>query len=206
MDTIGPNTLVTPQVLEELRFKLGLTVTDFCWLFGLSMPTWSLVRSQANEDPINDPAVALLARWLDKFPHLCPVPKSMKPEEAYQIINSVRPITKKEFGVALGREASAGYRWIKLNGSVPPVLDRILYILIGQIDYAQEEGDQEEAERLLSEWMRMTENEARLRGVHNIWQSGNWNKKPKPRRPSAEEAEKPMKARRPSDRGAGADA
>ena len=89
---------VTGHDLEDLREKLALSVTDLCWLFGLSMPNWGKIK-KAGPEPVKDPAVALLARFLDSYPEACPIPR---PPEPGDVAERLPELSRKTLGIALG--------------------------------------------------------------------------------------------------------
>ncbi len=117
---------VTGHDLEDLREKLALSVTDLCWLFGLSMPNWGKIK-KAGPEPVKDPAVALLARFLDSYPEACPIPR---PPEPGDVAERLPELSRKTLGIALGREASAGYRWVVQGGRTSPILNRLLLMVL----------------------------------------------------------------------------
>lgn len=157
---------VTGHDLEDLREKLALSVTDLCWLFGLSMPNWGKIK-KAGADPVKDPAVALLARYLDAHPEACPIPRSPEPGE---VAERLPELSRKTLGIALGREASAGYRWVVQGGRTSPILNRLLLILSMHLD--------ENGSRGWQDWQTLVSTEAGARGINNIWRSGSWRQRP----------------------------
>ena len=158
---------VTGHDLEDLREKLALSVTDLCWLFGLSMPNWGKIK-KAGPEPVKDPAVALLARFLDSYPEACPIPR---PPEPGDVAERLPELSRKTLGIALGREASAGYRWVVQGGRTSPILNRLLLILSIHLD---EQG----TSKAWQEWHSLVSTEATARGIENIWRSGSWRHKP----------------------------
>jgi len=172
---------ITGNDLEDLRRILGISVTDLTFLFGFSMPQWGRVKKAANS-PVRDPAVALLVRWWLKHPETCPIHQAPSPTFVRDSINDALarnkkdgdnasapgPISKKDFGLSFGREMSAGYRWTRDNGRLPPVLNRLLTIAQEQIN--------RNPETFWEEWIELVEEEAGARGIDDLWTEGNWHK------------------------------
>jgi len=159
---IPKNRPVIGHDLEDLREKLALSVTDLCWLFGLSMPNWGKLKRDG-ENPVKDPAVALLARFLDQHPEFCPIPRHPDPME---IAEMMPDLSRKTLGIALGREASAGYRWVVQGGRTSPILNRLMLVLSQRYHKSNQSAWQD--------WQTMVQVEAEARGIDNIWKSGSW--------------------------------
>lgn len=159
---IPANRPVIGHDLEDLREKLALSVTDLCWLFGLSMPNWGKIKREG-EKPVKDPAVALLTRFLDQYPEFCPIPRHPDPNEIAEMMPG---LSRKTLGIALGREASAGYRWVVQGGRTSPILNRLMLVLSQRMNQTSTQA--------WRDWQEMVQVEARARGVSNIWKSGSW--------------------------------
>lgn len=159
---IPSNRPVIGHDLEDLREKLALSVTDLCWLFGLSMPNWGKIKRDGDK-PVKDPAVALLARFLDQYPEYCPIPRHPTPQEVADLMPE---LSRKTLGIALGREASAGYRWVVQGGRTSPILNRLMLALSQRLGRHHKDA--------WREWQKMVATEAEARGVENIWKSGSW--------------------------------
>lgn len=156
---------VTGHDLEDLREKLALSVTDLCWLFGLSMPNWGKIK-KAGDQPVKDPAIALLTRFLDAYPEACPIPR---PPEPGDVVERLPAASRKSMSIALGREASAGYRWVVQGGRTSPILNRLLLMLNTRLDAMGDEA--------WVEWQDMVTTEASARGIEDIWRHGSWRAK-----------------------------
>ena len=158
---------VTGTDLMDLRARFGLSVGDFLSLMGLSVPQWTRIRREMDE-PVYDPAVALLARYLDANPNHPMIPRRPSAEDLYRRLDGLLDggLSKKEFGLALGREASGGYRWLVQGGKMPPVLLQILEAL--EIDVS------EQGAGAWQEWRATAEREAAARGIGDIWKEGQW--------------------------------
>jgi hypothetical protein len=169
-----------------LRVKLELSTTSFIWLFGLSMYNYCKMKSVKEEDrdpetgllpcqePIQDPSICILARWLDEHPEDCPIPRHPSPADIFQRLNDsphgvakLDKVSKKEFGLVLGREASAGYRWVVQGKETPPALSRLLLILDKRTSGP---GDTRAWEDLKA----VTKQEAVSRGVGDLFSQGSW--------------------------------
>lgn len=194
---IDHNTPITGAVLEDLREHLGLTTTDFAWMFGLVMYKWTQMKSTdekkrnpttgllpANDPSLVDPSVALYARWLFRHPDAVPIPRLPDVTEVFNNLNDHRraegkpEIPRKSLALAMGRESSAGYRWMMQSSNPPPGVQRIGKAIQDRIE-ADGSAD------VWDEWCQVVDEEARVRGIDNVWRVGNWQK---PERRAAGEA------------------
>ena len=174
---IPTNRPVIGQDLDDVRQAYGLSVADACWLFGLSITKWSqMVRgSEENPDapnePIKDPTLALLIRFLDTFNDVEAVPSLPTAEEMFELLNSSKSTPKKEMSILLGSEETATYRWTELGTRQPPAVGRLMYFLrlklLGcsttqRIDF-------------MSKWESIVRIEGTARGVDDVFKAGSWN-------------------------------
>jgi hypothetical protein len=184
--SIPTSEAVTPAMLENLRKKLGLSVTDFCWCFCLSLPAWNKMKKYDPDngiftlhEKVADPAIALYARLLDKRPEICPLPRQVSARDLFDTLKQLKgDFTKKELATMIGRESSSGYRWIEQTGKMPPILQRIGRMLMDNIKEALSVGDHDLAERVLNEWMLIVAEESKARNISNVMALGNWNREP----------------------------
>jgi hypothetical protein len=126
---LSPSKPVTGRDLNLLRTRLGgLTVTDACWLFGMQRNRWYKVVKSA--EPLDDISLVLVARTLDAFPELCPIKPAARPDWMFQWLKQVNPnLDQRTFALLLGREKSAGHRWLKLGSSVSPKIARLFSLM-----------------------------------------------------------------------------
>ncbi len=173
MALLPKDTPVTGQDLDALRGKLGLSVADMCWVFGFSMNRWgSTVRKNAVK-PLPNQSEEILARLLDEYVELCPVPKMPDPREFFEHLKAIDPgMNRKRFGILLGREASTGYRWITKSGRPSPVLERIAFIVSRLLDDKRHTSDKRQ---VIAEWEALVRLVAGVRGIEgDILRTGRW--------------------------------
>lgn len=176
---------VRGEDLDALRDALGLSTSDACWLYGLSMPAWTKIakRDDPKEElhgarkPLANVTLALLVRVLQKYPEMCPVMPAPSAEEVFNTIAQSQPeIDRKRMAIMFGCEASSGYRWLTTNSDLGPVLVRLYKMFMR---YHEETKDSlRKGEKLIKDWEKMVEAEAEARGVTNVFSRGRW--KPKP--------------------------
>lgn len=141
---IPENRPVIGSDIYELAQKLELSTMDACWAFGLNMPAWTqrIKSEEFRHQPVTDVCLALLTRYLDLYPESCPVEKAILPVDFYfklEKFNRMQSKTKRlpaeliegyDFlGAILGRDTSAGYRWVRQGGGTRPVIDRYMNII-----------------------------------------------------------------------------
>lgn len=171
MNNIIPATRpVIGKDLLEIKQAFGLSTADAIWLFGLSITKWTQVAKSKAEEPIRDPTLALLARFLDRHPELSVVPKFPKTNEMFDFLNEITPVSQKRFSILLGSEASAAYRWRKPGARQSPTSERLMYFIKVSLLSLSENKRAE----MLDDWKRTVEAEAQARGRENIFKSGRW--------------------------------
>lgn len=164
---------VTGRDLEALRQKLDLLVNDFCFVLGISMAKWSRIK-KSPDAPLDDPGLAILARVLDDDPSLSLVPKAPTPQAVHDKIVAHKPYSampRRAFGIVLGRDASASYRWLEQQQHTGTVTDRLLIVLAKVLDTKGLPG--------LEKWMTVVDTEASARKISNIWREGLWRQRQK---------------------------
>lgn len=189
---IPSNRPVLGRDLDDVKMQFGLSTADACWLFGMSITKWTHVARQGANEPVTDPVMALLIRFLDQHPELSVVPKLPDGPEMFELINSVTPIDQKRFAIMMGAEASAGYRWRKEGARQAPTLLRLMYFmklsLLGR--------PASDRLTLLNDWSKTVEAEGRARGVDDVFRLGRW----RPKAPKEDKA--PAKKLRAAKSGA----
>lgn len=145
--------------LETIRELLGVDLIDACYLFGLSMQQWSTVTGKEGDMPVKNASLAIMVRYYDKYPHRAPIPQYATPEDLVEA-----GLDKSLLGPIVGREVSAGQRWLNDRSSTTPPVDRLLNHLINE---ALPDG-------AIEEWKQMIVSEGRLRGNPDILKNGRW--------------------------------
>ncbi|MEJ6002604.1 hypothetical protein [Paucibacter soli] len=174
---------VVGKDLDSIRIMHGMLTADACWLFGMSITKWMHVVRQAPNEPLRDPTLALLIRFLDQHPEMSVIPKFPEAPEMFDLINKIQDVDQKRFSVLFGSESSATYRWLKSPGSrVSPAVGRLMHYL----KMSLLANPPERRGVMLEEWRQTVQTEATARGVNDIFKSGSWKpKEPKPPRKRA---------------------
>ncbi|WP_040477100.1 hypothetical protein [Paramagnetospirillum caucaseum] len=176
---------VCGEDIINLRERLGISVSDMMWLLGLTAAHWGEITSdKTNESgqkkytaPVADPAVALLARWLDahiddaaRLVPTWPTPKELFDRlKQYPESPSMGTIDRKRLGLCLGRDATTGSRWLmkdRADSGTPANIDRLLYFVTSAID--------DRGADAWVEYRRLAQHEASLRGEPNLDQAPGW--------------------------------
>lgn len=118
------------HALLMCQARLGLSTGDMQSQFGVSATKWSQITRQTPDLPLPDPAAAIMARLLYNRPELCQIPPQRVAADAYTFFNYGREITLKEFGMVLGRDSSAGYRWVSKNNKQNPLVAKLLDMVV----------------------------------------------------------------------------
>lgn len=179
MSTLIPLTRpVIGEDLDTVRDQMGLSTSEACWLFGLSMTKWMEVAKEGAKTPVKKPTLAMLVRVLNKRPDLTLMPVHPTAHEVFARMHQVDPeLDKKRLSVYFGSEASSGYRWITKDSDISPALARLFLVFTRLFDRAIKQGPVA-ATRMMEEWRLMVESEAAERGIANIMHTGRW--KPAP--------------------------
>lgn len=168
---IPTNRPVIGKDLDTVRQQFGLLTADAIWLYGLSPNKWTtLVRQQPNE-PIPDPTLALLVRFLDQHPELSIIPRWPSPRETFDCLNATQKLTQGDFSLLLGFERSAAPRWFKPRGArQSATLSRLMLCLKTTILSMRTE----DRGQLMDDWRELVKNEAEVRGVDDLFDAGRW--------------------------------
>lgn len=168
---IPRNRPVYGKDLETIKQQLGLLTADACWLFGLSITRWTKIVRQCPEDPVRDPTIAMLVRFLDQHPECSLIPTFPGVEEMFEMINEIEPTDQKRFSVIFASEASAAYRWRQPDGRQSPAVARLMLCM----KLALQARDRTEQKALLDDWKDALRDEAYARGVErDVLETGKW--------------------------------
>lgn len=157
--------------LDSVRHQFGLLTGDACYLFGLSITRWMQIVRRAPDEPVKDPSLALMVRFLDQHPELSVMPKFPGVAEMFEMLKGIQAIDQKRFSVLFGSEASATYRWLKAGSRQSPAVNRLMLYLRTSLMArpAEERAD------LLEDWMKTVQQEGQARGVSDVLRTGQWN-------------------------------
>lgn len=167
-NTVPSNRPVIGKDLENLRQVLGITASDACWLFGLTMQKWGELVHKKSHDPIQDPSLALLVRLVDEDPSLVEIPNYPSPESFFNFLNTIEKIDQKTFSLILGGDKSSGHRWISRGSRTSPHVMRLMHYLRKKI--SKDLNGASEVEK----WVNVVENEAHSRNINDLWKEGRW--------------------------------
>lgn len=171
--TVPEERPVVGKDLDNLRQVLGISTSDACWLFGLSMQKWGEFVHKKSHLPVDDPSLALLVRLIDNNPSLCEIPKNPDPESFYNLLNIYMKVDQKTFSLILGCDKSSGHRWISQNSRVSPHVMRLMHYLRKSILVSGDGVD------FIENWKSVVTKESEARDICDIWKEGRWNQKKK---------------------------
>ena len=183
--TIPTDRPVLGRDLEAVRQQFALLTSDACWVFGMSITRWTQVVRQQADEPVSEPKLALLVRYLAEHPELQPIPVFPSPSEMYELLKGVGDVDAKTFGVLWGAEASAGYRWLREDSGIVPGVSRLMHYVRQELMAAAPE----DRPRIMAGWRRTVNTEATARGVPDVFNSRTWTPK-NPAAPSKSKASK----------------
>ena len=157
--------------LDAVRQEFGLMMADAIWLYGLSPNKWSQLVRMHPDEPIADPTLALLVRFLDQHPDLPIIPRWPSPRETFDRLNAAQKLTQGDFSLMMGFERSATTRWFKPRGARPSAtLSRLMFCFKTQLLAMREE----ERGQLIDDGRATAKLEAKKRDVKDLFASGGW--------------------------------
>lgn len=171
---IDKNRPVCGADMERLRQKLGVTVEDMCYMIGISMPRWGLLVRRNGDKPLRDVTTSLIVRYIDKHIDDSYLPKMPTPHDLFErmesdqvVINALGSVNMKTISVMLGRESTSGHRWLVTGRGPSPSILRASLVISNILSGSNPEIG-------LQEWLGVINEEARARGVSDIWKAGKW--------------------------------
>ena len=157
---------VTGTDVASFREWFGLSVDECRVILGIPTSSWYKITMDEAEQPLKDPAIALLIRYYARHPDEVPFLPTAEVQEIEEILQDI-PMCY--WGILLGRESASGHRWTSKHHHFKPVTARLAYYLVQN---ARKDPN------YLQHWKEDLVNvEATARGVENIWSSGSWNPK-----------------------------
>lgn len=161
--------------IVDLRDRLGATAGAMANLLGVSMIKWTKLIKDRKHDPIDEPAVEIIVRFLDanpkaayELPMLVRVTAKETYEEAAKLCGE--PIAMKDFAVSLGRQASSGHRWNTREGHSSETLNRVLWLYLWNL---RRTGSPNDARR---KWELMVKRIGAVNNLGDVFITGHWNK------------------------------
>ena len=167
-----------------LQQWLGLDLTELTAALGISPPRWRELTTERPDDPLDDPALALLVWSILTFPAQSYLPVYPEVEEVYatyqQLADALelpgrrRLSAKKAFGLLLGREGTSGFRWLAPGaprGNARQKTRRLMLVFDAVLRAHGAAG--------LRRWLERVELEAAQRGI-DLWEQNSWREKSAP--------------------------
>lgn len=167
--TIPLSRPVSGKDLDNIRQTLGISVSDACWVFGITISKWA----KLTKNPtciIDDPALALLIRMIDSNPVLCELPTYPEPCDVFKNLNDITRIDKKTFSILLGAEKSSAHRWIKQASRPTPPTSRLMHYIAKTVSAKHHQ----EKVNFIKFWCEIVHAEALARGAEDVFKEGKW--------------------------------
>ena len=164
------NRPVLGRDLDAVRQEFGLLTNDIIWVLSMSITRWMQIVRQAPDEPVKDPTLALLVRFLAQHPELAVIPKQPTPSEMFALMNEAADIEPKRFATYFGAESSAAYRWMRPDARPSSTVTRLMHFLKTAMLMQDAAG----RTQMLEDWRKTVEQEARSRGVSDVFKTGRW--------------------------------
>jgi len=170
------NTGATGEDYQLLCLKYNIKPHDLRWFLGLSLPAYSetvLAKGEKGQKSLLEQRVAISVRVLDQYPYLLQN-FALNPlttvQDALDLAEKLSPtkVRGKEFGAFFGRSIQTGTAWISRGGidyhKKNRTFSRMLEMFVRILSDKGAEG--------LQTWKKITEQEAKARGIDDIWKAG----------------------------------
>lgn len=162
---------VVGKDLDAIRQQFGLLTSDACFVFGLSITRWMQIVRQKPDEPVKDPTLALMVRFLEEHPETLVIPDYPTVPDMYEYINSIQTTDQKRFSILFGSEASAAYRWLRSNSRQSPAVSRLMHLL----KVALNSRSPAQKWKLIESWSKIVAKEGVARGIPDVFAFGKWN-------------------------------
>ena len=167
---IPSNRPVLGKDLDAIRQAFGLLTNDIIWVLSMSITRWTQIVRQAPDEPIKDPSLALLVRFLAQHPELAVIPKQPSTTEMFELLNEITEVEPKRFATYFGSETSAAYRWMRPDARPSSTVQRLMHFMRMALLMQNPSG----RTQMLEEWRKTVQLEGRLRGIDDVFKSGRW--------------------------------
>lgn len=178
MSFIPENRPVLGKDLDVICQQYGMNTTDALFVFGLSMTRWMHIVRRDAELPVLDNSLAVLVRFMDKFPDIRILPTFPKVEDLFESIKSDAGILPRTFSLLMGAEETASYRWLSGRSRQSPSVLRLMWhvnqALTVRMDGEEGSPDIEERQEIIKTLQALAELEAGARGAKNLIEEGRW--------------------------------
>jgi hypothetical protein len=164
---------ISSRIFAAMPDHLGILVSDWLWLCGLTPGKWGKIRADARHErtadrPLGKPFLGIMARWMHQNTEALPTLRGPEPDDVFRRLRAAlgRSISQKEFAVLMGYDATTANRWI--NGVDDPARGpRHALAMI----------DSPDPQRLAAnwrEWCRLAAIEAEGRGFPDLKKARGW--------------------------------
>lgn len=167
---IPSNRPVLGKDLDAVRQEFGLLTNDIIWVLSMSITRWTQIVRQAPDEPIKDPTLALLVRFLAQHPELAVVPKQPTTAEMFALLNEITEVEPKRFATYFGSETSAAYRWMRPDARPSSTVQRLMHFMRMALLMQNPSG----RTQMLEDWRKTVQQEGRQRGIEDVFKSGRW--------------------------------
>ena len=163
--TIPTNRPVLGRDIDALPKRLQCGIQRCCALLGISYNSWQKIVKQPDE-PVSIISIALAARLLDAFPYLAAPPYS--PEDLLSRLQekSGHRTSRAEVALMLGRQATSFSHWGNTEVAPAEVVVNLSAYLVEILDELSLDA--------FEHYRSLVEQEAKARGIEDIWQRGTW--------------------------------
>lgn len=164
---------VRGQDVEDLREKLGLSMSDMIWMLGITPNRWSdITRDDAKLKPLEQTMapIAIFTRLLDAHPEYCIVPKMPSARDIFDRLTAIDPeLNMKEVSLLLGRESSSCFQWLQCGRKFSPQVARLGNMIMKMMD-----DDKSGGRSALAKLAHHVKIESSARGVTDLSKNGSW--------------------------------
>lgn len=161
----------------------GWMADESRYALGVSAPALSeIVRGARRNDPVKNPSLAILGQILREMPEAAAIPHYPSSQEVYNLLQPLGIDTLRAFAILLGKEQSAGYRFLTLSAKQPALLQRLLLAIQRFL------ADPATRDANFQKLIAFVNLEGKARGVDDVMKTGVWNDRPrKPRKGKAKD-------------------
>ena len=157
----------TAAVIDEVRAKCGLDTADLQWTGGSLNRRERILFGPQRDEPIHDPTVAILWRYLAAHPEDHPLPPMPTPHETQSVLAAVMrrgmrggKYCKRRIAQLLGCTGMSSYNWLDGSESMSGSVKRLALLLVNAINAGGRQG--------FDRYLDVVEEEAVARGIPSL--------------------------------------